>query len=137
MHSSKEPINVVVVSVDLILRNVFSGFAGYENQFHDEIKDLLIKTPKLNRSIKSLEKDSNTLNKYSETRNTITGVTRKGFDVDTIHKNKYITTVIKFYKIWIKRFSMTKDYHKNKLHVTYLLILIDSVDKSDKILKHC
>ena len=32
---------------------------------------------------------------------------------------------------------MTKDYHKNKLHVTYLLILIDSVDKSDKILKHC
>ena len=87
MHSSKEPINVVVVSVDLILRNVFSGFAGYENQFHDEIKDLLIKTPKLNRSIKSLEKDSNTLNKYSETRNTITGVTRKDFDVDKILQN--------------------------------------------------
>lgn len=77
LHSSKEPINVVVVSVDLLMRNVFSGFPGHENQFHDEIKDLLIKTPKLNRSIKSLEKDSNTLNKYSETRNTITGVTRK------------------------------------------------------------
>ena len=89
LHSSKEPINVVVVSVDLILRYVFSGFAGYEDQFHDEIKYLLIKTPKLNRSIKSLEKDSNTLNKYSETRNTIAGVTRKDVDVDTIHKNKY------------------------------------------------
>ena len=52
-----KPINVVMVSVDLILRKVFSGFVGYVNQFHDEVKDLLIKTPKLNRSIKSLEKD--------------------------------------------------------------------------------
>ena len=74
------------------------------------MKSSLMKIPKFNESIKSIEKvkymsfvvnekHQYILNKYSETRDIVIDITRIDVYLKVIHKNKYVTTEIKLYKI--------------------------------------
>ena len=95
------------------------------------MKSSFMKMPKFNGSIKSAEKVKymsfvvnekyqNILNKYSETRDIIIEVTRKHVYLKVIHQNKYVTTGRKFYKIWIKQYSLMKVYNNDKFHVQHM-----------------
>ena len=112
---------------------IFKYFVGYFNHPNDRITSLLIKLTKINESIKSFEKVKYMsimfkekyniiLNKNSETWDKVKQLIRKHFDVEVIHKNKYITT-----KLTPHNNKIRTDFHdkglttEQTLCLTYLL----------------